>query len=203
MGAGVFTLDLVLHVVGHWFVPFWMDAWNVMDFTVISVSLVLIFLVGDSSFLKACRTFRVLRVIRLMKNFQKMRMIFTALGRAAKPIANAFFILFVVTACYAVLGVQIFADKLPHAFGRFLPAFFTMFQCTTGDSWSSLARVLMGGEGEPQFDLLVFAFFVSYAVLPAPPSRAPALHPAPERRRLSAGRGARGIDFSWWWRCCW
>ncbi|KAJ1475237.1 hypothetical protein T484DRAFT_1829183, partial [Baffinella frigidus] len=75
-----------------------MDAWNVLDFAVISVSLVLIGVIGETTFLKALRTFRVLRILRVIKNLREMRMIFTAIGLATKPIANAFFILFLVTA---------------------------------------------------------------------------------------------------------
>jgi hypothetical protein len=51
------------------------------------------------------------------------------------------------------------------SFGHFLAAFFTMFQCVTGDSWMGFARTLMQPEPEPQFSISVFFFFMSFMIL--------------------------------------
>ena len=50
---------------------------------------------------------------------------------------NALFILFIVTAAWAVVGVHLFGDKSQEYFGNFEAALFSMFQVVSGDSWAS------------------------------------------------------------------
>ena len=87
-----------------------------------------------------------------------------AISSAMVPMMNAFFLMFLVTAVYAVLAVDLFGEKFPLYFGSFSPSFFTMFQMLTGDEWSTVTRemfdVLNGGE----INRGVAFFFCSYIV---------------------------------------
>jgi len=96
-----------------------------------------------------------------------------------KPVLNTFFVMLVATAVYAVLGVGLFGER-PGAskfFGHFSEAFFTMFQCVSGDGWASgVARPMFESAeatctyrdeetGKCVFDIGVAIFFVSYILI--------------------------------------
>jgi hypothetical protein len=74
------------------------------------------------------------------------------------------------------MGVQLFSKKYPEAFGSFFRSLFTMFECTTGENWSSHVRFLssMDSWGVPIDDLrqgdlepVATLYFVSFMVLGA------------------------------------
>jgi hypothetical protein len=52
---------------------------------------------------------------------------------------NTFLVMLIATSVYAILGVGLFSDRPLAAkfFGHFSAAFFTMFQCVSGDGWAS------------------------------------------------------------------
>jgi hypothetical protein len=52
-----------------------------------------------------------------------------------KPMSNAFAIVCLVTAIYAIVGTTFFADVHPELFESFFISFFSMFQAMTGDNW--------------------------------------------------------------------
>ena len=52
----------------------------------------------------------------------------------------AFFIVCLVLALYAVVGVSLFGGAAPDLFGSLLPATFSLFQSMTGDGWSEHCR---------------------------------------------------------------
>lgn len=56
-----------------------------------------------------------------------------------KPVLNTFFVMIVATSVYSILGVGLFGDRPvgKKYFGHFSEAFFTMFQCVSGDGWAS------------------------------------------------------------------
>ena len=62
-----------------------------------------------------------------------------ALEEAIPGVSNAFSILILVMAIYAILGVNLFGPKFPYYFGNFGRAMFTMFQVMTGESWCEAA----------------------------------------------------------------
>ena len=109
------------------------------------------------------RIIKALRVIRLFRRLKDANRIVTALLYGVIPVTNAFIILFVVTAIYAVLGTHIFGVQSPEYFGTFLTSLFTMMQVVTGDSWSSAVTRSLFPPGEPNHSITFF--FVSYILI--------------------------------------
>jgi voltage-gated sodium channel len=116
--------------------------------------------------------------VRVFKRLTSLRMIVVALGASLVPVLNTFFVLVVATAVYAILGVGIFSERSNSAgtFGNFSSAFFTMFQCVTGDGWAStIARPMFedagalctsrDANGVCVFDPAVATFFLSYILI--------------------------------------
>jgi len=154
-----FGLELVLNMVANWFVPFWQSGWNIFDFVVVMVGLLSMVLSGLPG-VSTLRLMRAFRVFRLFKRLQSLRIIIKALEDAIPGCMNAFTILILVTAIYAILGVEFFSDLHPYYFINFSASFFAMFQVMTGDSWSeAIAR--------PVIDVYPHAalFFISYMLI--------------------------------------
>jgi hypothetical protein len=96
-----------------------------------------------------------------------------------KPVLNTFFVMIVATSVYAILGVGLFGERPSGKkyFGHFSEAFFTMFQCVSGDGWASeIARPMFESAngtcsyrneatGKCDFDVGVAIFFVSYILV--------------------------------------
>lgn len=73
------------------------------------------------------------QVVKLFQSLKSLRTIITALTKAIIPVANAFMVLAIITAIYAVVGVGLYSEVDVVAFGDFSSSLFTMFQVCTGD----------------------------------------------------------------------
>jgi hypothetical protein len=60
----IFTFELCINLIAHWWAPFWMDGWNIFDFVVVSVCLLSI---TFSSF-DVFKSLRLLRPFRLLRS---------------------------------------------------------------------------------------------------------------------------------------
>jgi hypothetical protein len=78
------------------------------------------------------RLMRCFRVFRLFKRIPSLRQIIVALSSSIPPMTNAFLIVLLVTAIYAIVSVTFFSGVDPDFFGTFASAMFTMFQIMTG-----------------------------------------------------------------------
>ena len=179
--TSLFTLELLCNLVANSDIvpfPFLRSGWNLLDVVVVIVSIISILTQSEDNGVKAIRILRAFRVIRLFKRLPQLRMIVTALFASMIPVANVFMVVIVATAVFAVLGVGLFSDRpdTEGTFGHFSAAFFTMFQCISGDGWASnIARPMFGSaestctyrddEGKCVFDMVVAVFFLSYILI--------------------------------------
>ena len=62
----------------------------------------------------------------------------------------------------AILGVSLYSELAPEAFGKFNRAFVTMFRVTAGDTWvDGMPTILPGGDLNQGFA----AFITSYVIV--------------------------------------
>lgn len=142
----LFTVELCINMYGHWFAEFWASWWNWFDFIIIGISL-LVLVAEDLPGFTVLRLLRAFRVFRLFNKVKALAQIVHATEAAIPGVAGAFFILLLVIAIYAILGVQFFPDvELSEGlatdtrrFGTFNKAFFPLFQVMTGDSWHTIS----------------------------------------------------------------
>lgn len=154
----VFTFELLTNMTANWFRPFWMSGWNLFDFVVVFISLLSMFL-SNVSGIATLRLLRAFRVFRLFKRLESLRKIISGLEQAIPGCSNAFFILILITAIYAILGKDFFGEIHPY-FKVFSAAFFTLFQVMTGDSWAeAVARPII--DEYPHASL----YFISYILI--------------------------------------
>ena len=143
----LFTIELVVNMFSHWFWEFWQDSWNIFDFLVVGVSLISLALSTNGAnavrSVRLVRAFRSFRVMRLFGRLQSIRKIIVAAARSLAPVGNAFFIVLLIMAIYAIIGVQLFRQYSEGAFGDFGKSMYTMFGITTMDGWQELVMMPM------------------------------------------------------------
>lgn len=157
----IFVIELSVNLFSTLVWEFLSDGWNYFDFLVVLVSIMSLAApnIPGGSTLKLTRTFRV---FRLFKRIRSMRRIMASLIHALPAMANAYVLLTLLTAIYAILGVNFFKNVSEERFGSFFSSMFTLWQIMTGDDWSVLVRELFQLTGSP---IGVGLFFVSFQLL--------------------------------------
>jgi hypothetical protein len=90
----IFTIELAINALAHWFRPFISDMWSQLDAFVVALS-ILPFLVPDQN-TGIVRILRAFRILRLFRRVPSLRKIITALTMALLPVVNVFCILFLL-----------------------------------------------------------------------------------------------------------
>jgi len=107
----IFLLELIVNMYGRGgpFKPFWSSGWNVFDFIIVSVGVVLMTGVdlGPGNKLKLLRAFRIFRLFKRIKSLNK---IIVAIGRSIPGVMNALLIMLIFFCIYAILAVDLFRD---------------------------------------------------------------------------------------------
>ena len=89
---------------------FWKDGWNCFDSFIVGVTVLFKMPFDLPVYLKYLRLLRAFRVFRLFKRIKSLNKIIVSLGKAVPGVSNAFLILLLVMAIYAILGVELFSQ---------------------------------------------------------------------------------------------
>lgn len=138
-----FAVEMLVKVVALGFVwpagsAYLRSAWNVLDFAIVSISVVLLALEesgGDVStrlsWLKALRVVRALRPLRMANRVAGMKKVVTSLFMAVPQCANVSLLMGMFVLVFAIVGVQLFKGKF--------------YECTDGMSPSRAECLAAGG----------------------------------------------------------
>ena len=150
----IFVIELVLKlIVYNWRFP--RDAWNIIDFLVVSVSFV-----PDMGMLSSARLLRVLRVFKLISGVKQMRVILSAIMKAVPGIAWSGILLLLFYYVYGIIGTVLFGKAFPDWFGSLGASVYSLFQIMTLESWSmGIARPVIA------VFPLAWIYFVSYILI--------------------------------------
>jgi voltage-gated sodium channel len=130
--TGAFLIELLVNLFANsndGFRPFYSRASNWFDtvITVVSILTVVFTLMGTKiPNAKLFRLLRIGRVIRLFKAFKSLQQLIDACTSAIVPVCNAFFILLIISAVYAILGTNVFSGTSPEYFANFHTSLYTM-----------------------------------------------------------------------------
>jgi len=102
-------------------------------------------------------------VLRLFGRLKAIRRIIAAIGTSIVPVTNAFVIVFLVMALFAIMGVSLFKEDSPQHFGKFSLALLTMFQCSTVEGWVQILEAVSGSTTD--YDVLATVFFVMFIAI--------------------------------------
>ena len=121
----LFVVELLINIFANsndGFKPFYTAAANWFDafIVIMSVTNVIVTYSGGSlPNAKLLRLLRIGRVIRLFKAFKQLQTLLQACACAVVPVCNAFFILLIISAVYAILGTFFFSERQPEYFVNF------------------------------------------------------------------------------------
>lgn len=103
----LFLVELLINMYGSFWCPFWRSGWNVFDFVVVLVGVLMMTRapLGPLSDLKMLRAFRIFRLFKRIKSLNK---IIEALLRSIPGVFNAFVIMLIFMCIYAILAVEYF-----------------------------------------------------------------------------------------------
>jgi hypothetical protein len=93
----IFSLELLLNVYARWMWEFLSSPWCCFDALVIAMAILAPSMTENPIPITIFRLFRALRILRLFGRLKSVRIIINALSASILPVANAFFIMFVVT----------------------------------------------------------------------------------------------------------
>jgi voltage-gated sodium channel len=172
----LFTLELLLNIFAHsnnGFEPFYSKGTNWFDAAIVIISVCNVIVTASGGELPNAKLLRLLRLgraVKLFKTLKELNRLITSVSKAVLPVCNAFLILFIIAAIYAILGTNFFGEQSPEFFLNFKTSLFTMFQVLSGDGWSDLARSLFAHDetdttGIRKTDSSVAFFFVSYMLI--------------------------------------
>jgi hypothetical protein len=109
----VFTIEFLIKLVGFG-TEYFKSMWNLVDLFVcvsswIDLILGLLFSSGLNSAVKIVRTFRVARILKLIKRFKELQRILMTFIDAIPALLNVGGLLFLFLYIYAVIGVYFFS----------------------------------------------------------------------------------------------
>lgn len=109
----IFLVELVVNMYGYGgpVLAFWKSPWNVFDFLIVAVGVLLISgVVSPESPAGKLKLLRAFRVFRLFKRIKSLNQIIVALVLAIPGVFNAFIVMVIFLAIYAILAVELFRD---------------------------------------------------------------------------------------------
>lgn len=132
----VFVGELAVRLVAH--APrvhrFFLEGWNVFDFTIVALSL----LPAAGPFATVARLARLLRALRLVSALPELRLIVATMLRSIPSLANVVVLLGLILYVYAVAGVHLFGAADPGHWGSLPRAGLTLFEILTLEGWVDL-----------------------------------------------------------------
>ena len=153
---GIFTIEVILKLLGEGIEEFSRSGWNRFDFIVVLGGLINILQLPamDSigGLITMFRLLRLLRVLRVVKRVPQLTIIVDALTTGLGSIGFIGVILFLVFYIFAIVGIIFFRDNDPWHFGNLQMAMLTLFRVATLEDWSDVLYTNIFGCGRYGYD---------------------------------------------------
>ena len=112
----LFSAEMGIKLLGLGCHGYWSDSWNMLDGTLVTMSLVellIMEIVGDLevpnlSFLRVLRMLRILRILRLMKSWEGLYKVVMAFGRALSQMGALATLMLLMLSVFSLIGMQLF-----------------------------------------------------------------------------------------------
>ena len=112
----LFSAEMGIKLLGLGCHGYWSDSWNMLDGTLVTMSLVellIMEIVGDLevpnlSFLRVLRILRILRILRLMKSWEGLYKVVMAFGRALSQMGALATLMLLMLSVLSLIGMQLF-----------------------------------------------------------------------------------------------
>ncbi|MBR5209104.1 MAG: ion transporter [Paludibacteraceae bacterium] len=136
--VAIFTVEILLRIIAKGW-RFFLNGWNIFDFVLVSIALM-----PETGAAITFRVFRVMRALRMVSSFKKLRHIVSAILVSAPHVFWAAVLLMIIFYIFGIMGQNLFHEEFPQWFGTLGETVYTLFQVTTLESWSmGIARPVM------------------------------------------------------------
>ena len=154
---GIFILEAALKMLA--LAPqvyrYFLDGWNVFDFSVIVFSLI----PATGEFAMIARLARLLRVVRLVSTIPELRLIVATLVRSIPSMMHVMTLMGVIFYIYAIMGYQLFHEHDPTHWRSLGISLLTLFRVVTLEDWTDVMYTAM------ELHPLSWVYFVSFVIL--------------------------------------
>ncbi len=139
----IFVVEAAIKILAEGNRPlrYFMDPWNVFDFTIVAVC----FLPVHAEFVTVLRLARILRVFKLVTALPRLQLIVSALLKSIPSMVYVILLLNLLFYIYAVLGTFTFGKNDPLHFGNLQTSMLTLFQVVTLEGWADILQINLYG----------------------------------------------------------
>lgn len=161
----IYVIEIVFRIVADG-KNFFKQGWCWFDLIIVTLSLIpLSVFPFPAQAMRLIRVFRAMRAFLLVSAFKPLRIIVESIFKSLPSVAWTIFLLIVIFYIYAVAGIYLFGEGYPEYFADLPSAFFTLFQLSTMESWSSVAREALSMHPLTAFYFISFILISAYIVL--------------------------------------
>ena len=154
---GVFIVEAITKMVA--LAPrshrYFLDGWNVFDFTIIVFSLV----PATGAFAMIARLGRLLRVLRLISTIKDLRLIVAALVKSLPNVGHILMLMSIIVYIYAIVGFQLFHEHDPEHWRNIGISVLTLFEIITLEGWVEVNGKAM------ELSPFAWVYFVSFVIV--------------------------------------
>ncbi|GBG33901.1 Sodium channel protein type 11 subunit alpha [Hondaea fermentalgiana] len=159
---------------------FWLDNWNIFDFSLIFVSVLSTFVrdIGtgssiDGRVLRFLRVLRAFRTLRILGALRKLQVVVNTFLKSLMELTNIVVMILLLIFMFAIMGLQLFQQYSPEYFGTLTQSAMTLFICITQEGWVEITdevfeSVANSDDGVDHFmSAAMHAFFIIYITIGA------------------------------------
>ena len=139
----IFIVEIIIKVGAEGRKPwrYFMDPWNIFDFTIVAVC----FLPINAQFAAVLRLARLFRVLKLVRALPKLQILVSALLKSLPSMGYVGVLLGLLFYIYSVAGVFLFGANDPLHFDNVWIAMLSLFRVVTGEDWTDVMYIQMYG----------------------------------------------------------
>ena len=149
----IFVLELSMRFAAYGR-QFFRDPWSLFDIVIVGIAFV-----PSAGAMSVLRAARVLRALRLISVFPRLRIVAQGLLSAIPGIGSIGAILVTILYVFAVIATKLFGETYPEWFGTLHGSLFSLFQIMTLEGWPDIVRTVL------KTDPWAWAFFITYILI--------------------------------------
>jgi voltage-dependent calcium channel N type alpha-1B len=142
----VFLIEMIMKITGFGCRKYLSDGFNIFDAFIVSMSYVELIIPGNSSSLSVLRTFRLLRIFKIIKSWQSLRILLSTVLDSLTAITNLGVLIILFLFISALLTKQFYSEPLldmdgnesRYNFASTTSALVTVFIILTGENWNEI-----------------------------------------------------------------
>ena len=142
----IFGLEMILKLLGFGFKKYVADNFNIFDCFIVLMSYVELCMPGEDSSLSVLRAFRLLRIFKIIKSWDQLRILLSTVLDSLTAITNLGVLIILYLFISALLTKQFYTGDLydmdgklsRYSFGTTGAALTSVFIILTGENWNEL-----------------------------------------------------------------